>query len=394
MKKNISELSPTEFIEAVEGNYAIFDEYFSMEYAKSLEKNLFDGINTHYFRSKFVGLDAADYPTRNNPDVPLIFISNHSGMAFPWDAMVLGSGLLKLCGHNLFEVARPLVAPMLLATNLMNTYLIPNFWRRASGISATALNFETMMYANKSNILIYPEGVPGIGKGFNNKYKLQQFSTSMVRMALKYKTNIIPISTVNAEYINPWAYKLDFIDRLSRKIGIPFLPLNPILLLIPLAPWLFYFGFPARLTFVRGTQIAVSDLTDKPYEELSEAEIRHIRDSCRASMQRDLDAAVAEYGQSPYEFVSLLKNNLKHWKRVMFFNPVLWVFLFWEHERHFRASGNKYTPMTLNLGSIARIFFQQLWAILLFVPILGLIPFAYWGYKNGRVGHLKVSQPK
>ena len=394
MKKQIKQLNEAELKAAIANNQHIFDEHFSLEFAKSLEKNIFDGINAHYFRSKFVGLDVSEYPQRNDPATPLIFISNHSGMAFPWDAMVLSSGLLKMCQHDLFHVARPLVAPMLFASNLMNTYLIPNFWAKASGIAASSLNFDTMMQANKSNVLLYPEGVPGIGKGFNNKYKLQQFSTSMVRMALKYKTDIIPISTVNAEYINPWAYKIDFIDNLVRKIGVPFLPLNPVLLLIPFMPWLFYFGFPAQLTFVKGTRISPYKMIDKAYEDLTEAEIREIRDECRNSAQNDLDLAVAEHGHSPYDWIALLKNNFQHWRKYIFFNPQLWVFLFWEHERHFRESGNQYKPMNLGIFSIFRLFLQQFWAFALFIPIIGLIPMAFWGYKGHQIDPSRVSQPK
>ncbi|MEY4926483.1 MAG: hypothetical protein RI894_919, partial [Bacteroidota bacterium] len=145
MKKPFNQLSAAELAEAVAANQHVFDENFKIDYAVSLEKNLFDGINAHYFRSKFVGIDAVDYPQRNEEDTPLIFISNHSGMAFPWDAMVLSSGLLKMCGHDMYHAPRPLVAPMLSASNLMNTYLIPLFWQRASGITASSLNFETMM---------------------------------------------------------------------------------------------------------------------------------------------------------------------------------------------------------------------------------------------------------
>ena len=82
------------------------------------------------------------------------------------------------------------------------------------------------MQYNDSNILIYPEGVPGIGKGFNNKYQLQRFSTSFIRMAIKYKTDIIPISTINAEYINPWSYNIGWITKLVNKIGMPFFKLK------------------------------------------------------------------------------------------------------------------------------------------------------------------------
>jgi hypothetical protein len=108
----------------------------------------------------------------------------------------------------------------------MNPFTIPNLWKRVGGIDATFLNFETMMYYKDHNILVYPEGVPGIGKGFDKKYQLQEFKTSFLRMSVKYKTDIIGISTINGEYINPWAYSSKFINRMMNKIGIPFLPLG------------------------------------------------------------------------------------------------------------------------------------------------------------------------
>ncbi len=41
--------------------------------------------------------------------------------------------------------------------------------------------------------MLYPEGVPGIGKGFNRKYQLQRLATSMVRLGLQHGTDIMPV---------------------------------------------------------------------------------------------------------------------------------------------------------------------------------------------------------
>jgi 1-acyl-sn-glycerol-3-phosphate acyltransferase len=390
--KAVHKMTADELAEAVRENEFVFDEYFQLEFAKSLEKNIFEDLNRHYYRPQFVGF--GDIPQRNNPDRPLIYLCNHSGMSFPWDAMVMGAGILKWCDHDFKHAPRPLVSPMLLQSNLMNTFTVKNFWKKASGIPATALNFETMMHFNKSNILLYPEGVPGIGKGFNHKYELQQFSTSFVRMALKYQTDVIPILSVNSEYLNPWSYKIAAIDRLTRYIGVPFLPLSPILILLILQPWIFYFGFPVQMTFVMGNRISPTDIAGKPYEELTDADIRRVRDEIRASMQRDLNAAVVEHGKKPFDFWNLLRQNVQNISKFIFFSPFTWPALFWEHERHFAANNHQYTPMKVNFWSPFLFLLRNPFCLFFFIPIVGWIPILIWGYRGHTINPHGVSEPK
>ncbi|MEJ7660998.1 MAG: hypothetical protein WKG07_15955 [Hymenobacter sp.] len=129
------------------------------------------------------------------------------------------------------DLPRPLSAPLLSQTDLMNPYLIKDFWKKCGCVDATTLNFETMMYYQEHNLMLYPEGVPGIGKGFNRKYELQRLATSMLRLSLQHGTDIVPFYTINAEYLNPYAYSFEWINRLTQKIGIPFLPITLLLLL-------------------------------------------------------------------------------------------------------------------------------------------------------------------
>jgi 1-acyl-sn-glycerol-3-phosphate acyltransferase len=394
MPKN--HLSPAQLADAIRANEPILTAFYQENYPISLEKNIFDGLNSAYFRAQFIGFgsDKLPIPQRNQPDKPLIFISNHSGMAFPWDAMVMNSGLFKLAGHQLYETPRTLVAPMLSQTNLMCPYTIPSLWHRASGLDATTLNFETMMQYNTSNVLIYPEGVPGIGKGFSKKYELQQFSTSFVRMSLKHRTDVYPILSINGEYINPYAYTWEPINRLTRKIGIPFLPLSPILIALLLQPWIFYFGFPAQLNFVLGKKISPYLMTDKHYDDITDEEVRAIRDKIRASMQSDMNAAVAEYGQKPWDFWNLIKTNLQQLHKFPFFNAPTWVLLFLEHERRFKQHPETVQDMQFTTWDLVKSFFYNPLAICFFIPILGWIPIAIKGYKNHRIDASRVSVPK
>src|ERR671920_2449466 len=127
MPSAASATSPPPYVQA---NQHIYDDYFEEEFTRTVDENLLQLLDRVWFRSELVGFE--NYPQRNNPDRPLIFASNHSGMAFPWDAIVALSHLFRyLPKHgSIHDLPRPLSAPLLSKTALMNPYLIRNFWKR------------------------------------------------------------------------------------------------------------------------------------------------------------------------------------------------------------------------------------------------------------------------
>ncbi len=369
--------------EDIEANKHIYDQHFDPEFAGSLAKNVLSLLNKVYFRSRFIGFD--DLPERNNPDHPLIYVSNHSGMAFPWDAIVFCGILLRDQGYEIEDVPRPLAAPALSGMKLMNPFLLKDFWKRAGGIDATFLNFETMMHYQKTNLMIYPEGIQGIGKGFNKKYQLQRFSTSFVKMSIKYKTDVIPYATVNGEYINPYTYSTIHVNRHVQKLGIPFLPLGLLILLLPFQPWLFYLAWPAKLTYVRGKRISPYTWTEKAYEDISEEEFAEYRDRIHAQMQQELDEAVIIYGQKKFMWREHFRALFANLKLFPYTVPTGWPFLFSEFDRVYqKTEPGKRMDLDLELGWFS--FFKLLWrnpfTIWYFVPIIGWIPIALRGRRE------------
>ncbi len=366
-------------IEQIEQNKFIYYEIFNKHYAAGLVRNLIEPIDTFYFRSRFINFE--DYPQRNNGERPLLFVSNHSGMAFPWDAIMFTAGMYKLNDYKMKNSVRTLAAPMLSKSTLMNPFLIPDFWKKSGGIDATFLNFETMMHYEKSNLMMYPEGVPGIGKGFPKRYQLQRFATSFVRISIKYKTDVIPIATVNGEYINPYALKSEFLNKLSRLIGVPFIPVGLMTLLIPFQPWLFYFGFPAKLVFVKGKRIKPYEMIDKPYEEISDEEFREIADKIKEQMQNELNEAVEKYGQEHYKLGELFSLWIKNLKKFPYFLPFCWASIFAEYDSRFKLKG-KIETFKLRFLSIITVLKHNPFVITFFIPILGWIPIIIRGLKK------------
>ena len=380
----------------VEENKVIYN-YFDPNYVRQLNRIIFNKLNESYFRPVYIGFD--EVIERNDPDRPVILASNHSGMAFPWDAMVFGCGMMKRFEYDHPKVFRTLVAPRLSGIPAMHPYFMKGSWYQSGGIDANFLNFETMMHYPKGNLLIYPEGVPGIGKGFNRKYQLQRLATSFIRMSLKYKTDIQPYSTINAEYVAPYMYSIDWVNRQFQKIGVPFMALG-VLTIFLLFPWAFYLAFPVKMHFVRGRRLSPWKWIDKPFEDLTEEEIGAVRDKVREHMQEDLDKAVAEYGKYPFHFREWIGALWKHRRYFPYNIPLFYPFIFHEFERQWIVEEKYKTQEDIDIplgwGAIFRLIWRNPITLAYFVPIIGWFILASYGKRRWRtLDHLgKPRAPK
>lgn len=378
----MAKMTDEEIAAGLEENKKIFYEYPNMEYAKLLIDNVLNVPIDMYFRTKMVGFEESE--ERNRPEHPVILVSNHSGMAFPWDGICLVATELRKMNYQLEKAPRALIAPQLTRIALMSPFLQTRLWEHCGGVDATFFNFETMMHYPHANLLVFPEGTKGIGKGFDKRYQLQRLATSFVRMAIKYKTDIVPILTINGEYVNPYAYSSSWLNALTSKIGIPYLPIGLTSLLLPFCPWMFYFALPARLTFVKCQRIRIADLVEKDYENLSENEIKAIRDKVAEQMQMDLNQAVKQHGRQPFQWKSFLQSCRKNRKHLLFMFPFGWPLLFSEFGRQwkrYQKTGQK-VDININFWSPILFLIRNPFSIFFYLPILGWLPILIKGYKR------------
>ena len=326
------------------------DQYYDPEYARSICMNVLDFLDKYYFRARMVGFDSL--PHTETDGTPLIYAGNHSGMAFPWDALVFASTIFRRQGYSEKHPVRALVAPALSRMRVLHPFFLDNFWHRIGGVDATLHNFDALVDRPNQAVIVYPEGIEGIGKGFDHRYQLQRFSNSMIRMALKYRTDIVPVLTINGEYINPYGYRVDLINQIAQQIGIPFVPVGPLTTLVGLFPWSFYFGLPARLTYVKGRRIRIDELTDQSYEKISQKEMRRLREVVQKHFQDELNEAVSNYGNDPYELDELKELWWENRDKLAYILPTGWPLLFQEHERLFIASKDK-KSVKMDHGNLA-----------------------------------------
>lgn len=369
----------TDLSKQAANNKHIIHEYYDLEFTRHFIRKVIVYLSDYYFRPIFIGFE--NLPQRNNPGVPLIFASNHSGMAFPWDGIMLTSGLYEMFDYGT-DSMRPLTSPMLSESGLMNPYLYDDLWKIVGSVDASFLNFETMMLQNEHNLLIYPEGVPGISKGFNKRYQLQRFSSSFITMSIKYKTDVVPILTINGEYINSYAYRAGWINKLVNKIGVPFFPVGIMSLFLLFQPWIFYMGFPAKLTYVLGKAIKPHEMTTKPIEELSYEELMEIKEKVRSNMQQQLNDAEEKFGSKPYRFREFFTINFKNLSKLPYSMPFGWPLIFAQFNLLWKK--NKIDDQPLKLGTLSslRIFLQSPKQLFFYLPIIGWIPLLIKGLKK------------
>jgi len=352
---------------------------FDQDVSIAFTKQVINLLNDVYFRARLVGFD--EWDVRNNPEAPLIFVSNHSGMAMPWDAVAFVALLFRRFGYEYDKTLRTLITPFFTRVGLLSLYQVPNILTRSGGVEATMKNFEAAMQLEEGHVLIYPEGLRGIGKGFDKRYNLQRVSTSVVRMALKYQTDIVHFASVNGEYIHPFAYRSEWLNRIGKRLlGLPFLPFTVLLPLILLQPWVFYMAFPANLTFVRKSRIRWQDLREVDAGEATEAEIHSIRDSLQQRLQSELDEAEDIYGRTPFGWRSFWRQLARHWRSLPLWLPIGWPLLFWEFERSYASAKTRGVSPELSLRglNVFKILYRQPGLIAYYLPVIGWIPILFW----------------
>ena len=327
-------------------------EPLDLEYLHSLAEKVMPGIIDHYYRARIIGADKI-------PDQgPLIVASNHSGNAFPHDAMVLDALLWRHGGMTKEAKFRSVFSPKLAATWWMRPYALDNWWRKGGGIDMKFDNYDLLL-KNNHRVCYYPEGVPGIGKGFNRRYQLQHFYSSFVVLASRHNAPVYPVYTINAEWVNPTSITIKWLDSLFDKLlKIPFFPI-PTIFFVLIFPFIFYLGFPCNMVFVVGDPLDIKKMLKEEGAEPGTKDreaLQRVADRVRQHMQGKLNEAVEEHGQKPYKAKEWLKKMAELGpKGFLKFSPFGWPFAFVQHYRDMKRppARNKFTAFLRDLDILA-----------------------------------------
>lgn len=200
------------------------------------------------------------------PDGAAILASNHGG-TLPFDAAMIWVDVLR--HTNPPRLVRPVADWFVSRLPFLGTA-----FARCGVVGGTRRNVERLL-ERRELVLIFPEGTPGIGKTFAERYTLQHFRVGHVEMALRQRAPVVPVAVIGAEEQLPLITKLPF-----HPFGAPFLPVPATLIPMPVR-YHIYYGEPIWFDAEYGAESA-----DNP-RVLDEAAAR-VRMAVAALIERGL----------------------------------------------------------------------------------------------------------
>lgn len=231
---------------------------------------LFQFLYHIYFRVDAIGVE--NVPQHK----PAILVANHSG-GLPYDGVMIHLAVYNnhISGRNV---------RFLVEDFIFNIPLLSEFITRAGGVRACHAN-ATDLLRSGNLIAVFPEGVKGVGKSYDDRYKLERFGNGgFVRLAMRTKMPIIPVSVIGAEEIHPVVWKSHL---LGKALGVPFIPFTPTF------PWLGPLGLiplPSKWRIVFGKPIFFDKFGPKDAEndKLVLTHSERIREIIQKTLNREL----------------------------------------------------------------------------------------------------------
>ena len=205
-----------------------------------------------------------------------ILIGNHSG-GIPFDAAMLGYALDD--GDN---------SPRRIARVLYDRFidglpLLADLYRRCGAVPARYAIADELL-ARGEVVVIFPEGVGGIAKLFNERYQLQAFSTSAARLSWKHRVPIIPFACIGAEEAYPL---IGHSQSAGLALGAPYVPITPF---FPLLGPLGALPLPSKWTLAIGRRIYLRREQRFVRSQDFEAMTERLRRSVAVLIERELAA--------------------------------------------------------------------------------------------------------
>lgn len=185
----------------------------------------------HYFSVRCHGIEHV--PPRGR----VILVGNHSG------GYAIDAGMaIAAC---FFELEPPRLAHGMADRFINRLPFLSELASRTGQITGLPQHARQLL-ADERVLLVFPEGARGTSKLFWNRYSLGQFGTGFMRLALTTQSPIVPFAFLGGGEAVPTIANLELLGKL---IGVPYVPLTPYLLPLPLPVHTeLRFGAPLRFT--------------------------------------------------------------------------------------------------------------------------------------------------
>lgn len=164
---------------------------------------LLGGAYRHYFR-------VSSHGARLPADGAVILAANHAG-TLPIDAALLYLDVL-------LHTDPPRIPRVIADVFVPRLPFVGMLMARVGVAAGTPGNFRHLIESGEL-VMVFPEGTPGIGKAFRDRYQLQGWRVGHAEVAIRHRVPVIPVGIVGAEEQWPLLGRLDL-----HPFGAPYLP--------------------------------------------------------------------------------------------------------------------------------------------------------------------------
>lgn len=212
----------------------------------------------NYFRVEVEGIERV-------PQDRVLLIGNHSGQ-LAYDGMLI-------CAAFILEAEPPRFVRAMIERFFANPPFVNVLMARTGQLIGVPENCERLLAEEDAAVLVFPEGERGGGKVWKDRYKVMGFGRGFLRLALRTRSPIVPFAFIGGEEMCPSFSRM---KPIARLLGVPYAPLTPTILPLPLpAKVHILFGEPmlfegrgdeddeALIPLVSEVEAAVADLIQK-----------------------------------------------------------------------------------------------------------------------------------
>ena len=190
-------------------NYSVDEFGFDAAWTEALLP-LFGVLYRDYWRIETTGIENVPATGR------AMLVANHAGV-LPWDGTMIKTAVFV--AHPQPRHVRALVASLFMGMPMLSWFL------RRTGQTVGHPDDTRRLLERDQLVLVFPEGVRGTGKHFEDRYKLRRFGRGgFISTAIRAGAPIIPVSVVGSEELYPMIGDLRGVAKL---FGLPYFPVTP-----------------------------------------------------------------------------------------------------------------------------------------------------------------------
>jgi 1-acyl-sn-glycerol-3-phosphate acyltransferase len=181
-----------------------------------------------YFR--VVSHDAHHIPAKG----AAILAANHSG-TLPFDGAMLWVDVIR-------HTNPPRAARAIADYFVSSLPFVGTLFARAGVVGGSRGNVRRLLEQGEL-LMLFPEGTPGIGKPWEERYELQEWRVGHCELAIRHRAPVVPVGIVGAEEQMPQIARID-----TERYGLPmpYVPIPATPLPLPVR-YHVYYGAPIRL---------------------------------------------------------------------------------------------------------------------------------------------------